>query len=156
VCAIEYRSPVFDKIFVHSKSEDYINKGSSTFMSEMCEIKDIIENATDKSFIIFDELGCGTSTLDGVKLAYGISKYVIDKIGATTIFATHFHKLKSLIDEYPDKIQSLMIGEKFDLNKKEFDRMVKAGFLSDSYGINVARAINLSSEIIEDAEKFEV
>ncbi len=155
-CASKFESILFDRIFVHSKSEDYINKGKSTFMSEMCDVKEIVENATDESFIIFDELAKGTSTSDGLKLAFGISKYVIDNINAITIFATHFHKLKALKERYPDKVQNLMIGENFNLEEKIFDRHVKEGFLNESYGINVARAVNLPYEIIKQACDFEV
>ncbi|MBE7706948.1 MAG: DNA mismatch repair protein MutS [Cyanobacteria bacterium SIG30] len=156
VCAKECETYVFDKIFVHTNVQDELNKGTSTFMAEMNSVKNILDNATKKSLVIFDELAKGTSTADGVKLAFAISKYIIENIKALTIFATHFHQLNVLQERFKNEVENLMIGEKFDIEEKIFDRKVKKGFLDKSYGIKVAKIANLPKEIIQYAENFEV
>ena len=117
ICAKYGKTYIFDRIYAGTNNEDELNKGNSTFMSEMLYVNKILKYATDKTLILFDELGKGTSTYDGVKLAYSISSYLIEKNKSAVIFATHFHKLSSIQTKYPEKVENLMIGENFDIEK---------------------------------------
>ncbi len=145
---------IADKIFTRVGSNDELIRGKSTFMVEMLEIKEILEQASSKSIVLLDELGKGTSTADGLALACVISEYLIEKICARTLFATHFHKLSILKEKYPKSVQNLMIGENFDFEKGEFERHVKVGFLSKSYGINVAKVAGLPDEVVKKARDY--
>lgn len=152
VSAEALKTQIFDKIFISTSSSDELFKGNSTFMVEMLKIKAILDNATDKSLVLLDELARGTSTSDGLALSFAISEYLIKHQKSKTIFATHFHKLAILKQKYEENVENLMIGKDFDLNSGKFDRHVQRGFLNKSYGINVAKMAKLPDEIIKNAQ----
>ncbi len=130
--------PVVDGLFARVGSGDVIAKNQSTFMTEMIEMANILHNATAKSFIILDELGRGTSTYDGLALAQAIVQYIAEKIGAKTLFATHYHELISLEGQLPGvKNYSVSVYE----TDKEvvFMKKIVAGGASKSYGLDVAK-----------------
>ncbi len=154
VCAKSAQLKIFDGIYTRIGAVDDLISAKSTFMVEMLDIKEILDNATENSLILLDELGKGTSTKDGLALCYSICEYIIKNIHATTIFATHFHELKNFAENFSDEVESLMIGEIFDLINQKFDRTVKKGFLTQSYGLNVARGAGLPQSVIECAEKL--
>ena len=101
VPAKECQLPVMDALFARIGSGDNIAKNQSTFMTEMIEVANILNNATKKSFIIFDELGRGTATYDGLALTKSILEYLVSKIGAKTLIATHYHELIQLEETHP-------------------------------------------------------
>ena len=118
-------------------------------MVEMKDIKTIINLADKNSLLLIDELGKSTSTKDGIAISRAISEYIIENIKAKTIFATHFHELKLLKENYPENVD--LICTNFD---KEGKRILKGGFLDKSFGIEVAKSANLPAEIIERAQKY--
>lgn len=145
---------IIDEIFVRIGSVDNLIKKNSTFMVEMLDVAYILENATDKSLILLDEVGKGTSALDGVAIARAVSEYITEKIGAKTIFATHYHDLKILEKDYPNLIENLMINFVKDDKIDEPKRLVCKGFMDKSYGIDVAKSAQLPEKIIEQAQKY--
>ena len=136
--------PVFDQIFTRIGSSDDITAGESTFMSEMLEVNFAIQNATERSLIIFDEVGRGTATFDGMALAQSIIEYLHDKVGCKTFFSTHYHELTSLDESlsflcnvHVEAIANESTGELIFLHK------VMEGSTDQSYGINVASLANI-------------
>lgn len=133
--------PIFDQIFTRIGSSDDIASGESTFMTEMLEVNDALQNATARSLIILDEVGRGTATFDGMALAQAIIEYIHDEIGAKTFFSTHYHELTSL-----DKSLSFLRNVHVEANADNFDETgeliflhkVLPGATDQSYGINVA------------------
>lgn len=150
--------PVVDAIFTRIGSADALAKGLSTFMVEMLEMANIINNATEKSFIVLDEVGRGTSTYDGLSLAWAISEYIAKNIKAKTLFATHYHELTSLENEIP-QVKNFHMHIKEEGKEIRFTYKVLEGFTNKSYGIHVAKLAGIKNEIIERAyeilEKFE-
>ncbi|RMA97052.1 DNA mismatch repair protein MutS [Hydrogenothermus marinus] len=150
--------PVVDAIFTRIGSADALAKGLSTFMVEMLEMANIINNATEKSFIVLDEVGRGTSTYDGLSLAWAISEYIAKNIKAKTLFATHYHELTSLENEIP-QVKNFYMHIKEEGKEIRFTYKVLEGFTNKSYGIHVAKLAGIKNEIIERAyeilEKFE-
>lgn len=140
--------PILDKIFVRAGSSDHLIHQNSTFKVEMLEMKGILENATPESLILLDELGKGTSTLDGLAIARATSEYIAKNIGAKTVFATHFHNLHTLSQNQPNLFENL--AAVFKAGK----RVIVKGFSDKSYGLNVAREVGLPQEIIEHAEDY--
>lgn len=137
---------LLDRIFTRMGSVDDIINNNSTFMVEMLDTANILNNATSKSLILLDELGKNTSVQDGIAIARAVSEYIIENIGAKTIFATHFHKLSELEEKYSN-VENYMIGA-------DFSRKVEKGVLNKSYGINIAKMAGLPKKVIEDAEKY--
>lgn len=145
--------PLTDKIFSRIGANDNLFWGQSTFMVEMQEVANILNNSTEKSFVIVDEVGRGTSTYDGMSLAWAILKQNHDKVKAKTLFATHYHEL---IDEAKTlpwvKNFSVAVGE----NEENliFLRKIVPGGIKKSYGIEVARIAGLSKDVIDEAKKM--
>ncbi|NLD15994.1 MAG: DNA mismatch repair protein MutS [Tissierellia bacterium] len=145
--------PVFDRIFTRIGAHDNLYMGESTFMVEMKEMADIIENATENSLIILDEVGRGTSTYDGLSLAKSLIEYIVENINAKTIFATHFHELTDLQYKYSNiKNQTMQVREKD--GDIQFLRKVIDGTSDKSYGIHVATLAGIKESIIRKAKMY--
>ena len=144
--------PIIDKIFTRIGASDDLVSGESTFMVEMNEAKRAICNATKDSLILFDELGRGTATYDGMSLASSILKYVTTKIGCKTLFSTHYHELTSMDAEYPS-IKNVHVSAKLVDDNLIFEHKIKNGAIDKSYGIHVAKLAGLPDEVIKDANK---
>lgn len=144
--------PLFDAIYTRMGASDDIMSGHSTFMIEMLEANQAIQKATPQSLLLFDEIGRGTSTYDGMALAQAILEYVATKIKAHCIFSTHYHQLTTLADKYQNVVNyQVMVSEK---NQEiTFLYQVKPGCANRSYGIHVAALANLPSEILRQAQQ---
>ncbi len=145
--------PVFDHIYTRIGASDDLVSGESTFMVEMLEAKNAICNATKDSLILFDELGRGTSTFDGMSLARAILEYVNTRIGAKTLFSTHYHELTDLEEKYKS-IKNVHVDATNDNGKITFLHKVLPGSVSKSYGIHVARLAGLPEELLAKADEF--
>ena len=144
---------IFDAIFTRIGASDDLVSGESTFMVEMKESKEAISMATENSLILFDELGRGTATYDGMSLAGAILKYVTSKIKCKTLFSTHYHELTSLADDYKT-IKNVHVSATLDNDKLIFEHKIKDGAIDKSYGIHVASLAGLPKDIINDANKL--
>src|SRR6056297_2263132 len=146
---------IVDRIFTRVGASDDLTTGQSTFMVEMNEVSNIVNNATEDSLIILDEVGRGTSTYDGVSIAWAVSKFINDpdRIGARTLFATHYHELTSLEEEFSGIKNSNVLVEE-DEEGVHFLHKIVPGRANQSYGIEVARLAGLPKEIILNAENI--
>ncbi|WP_300340304.1 DNA mismatch repair protein MutS [Fusobacterium sp.] len=142
-----------DKIFTRVGASDDLLSGQSTFMLEMSEVANIVNSATKRSFIILDEIGRGTSTFDGISIATAITEYIHDKIGAKTIFATHYHELTQLEDKL-EKAENFRIEVKEDEKDIIFLREIVKGGADKSYGIEVARLAGLPKTILDRSKSI--
>lgn len=142
-------SPV-DKIFTRIGASDDLVSGQSTFMVEMNEVSHILKNATNKSLVILDEIGRGTSTYDGMSIARAVIEHIRDHIGAKTLFATHYHELTDLEDDVHVKNYCIAVKEKG--SDVTFLRRIIRGSADKSYGIHVAKLAGLPQEVIKRAE----
>ena len=153
VPAAEATVGIVDKIFTRVGASDDLASGQSTFMLEMNEVAYILRNATKKSLIIYDEVGRGTSTFDGMSIARAIVEYTSSrKIGAKTLFATHYHELTSMENEF-DGIVNYNIAAKKRGDNITFLRKIVRGSTDDSYGIEVAKLAGLPNEVIKRAKE---
>jgi len=153
VPANEARIGVVDRIFTRVGASDDLASGQSTFMLEMNEVAYILRNATKNSLIIYDEVGRGTSTFDGMSIARAIIEYTYGRrIGAKTLFATHYHELTTLEDEFPG-IVNYNIAAKKRGDSITFLRKIIRGSTDDSYGIEVAKLAGLPNEVIKRAKE---
>ena len=153
VPAVEASIGVVDKMFTRVGASDDLASGQSTFMLEMNEVAYILRNATKKSLIIYDEVGRGTSTFDGMSIARAIMEYTAGrKIGAKTLFATHYHELTSMEESY-DGIVNYHIAAKKRGDSITFLRKIVRGSTDDSYGIEVAKLAGLPNEVIKRARE---
>ena len=151
VPAREARIGVVDKLFTRVGASDDLASGQSTFMLEMTEVAYILENATKKSFIIYDEIGRGTSTFDGMSMAKAIAEYTAGrKIGAKTMFATHYHELTSLEDEISGVVNYNIAAKKRGEDIIFLRKIVK-GPTDDSYGIEVSKLAGVPNEVVKRA-----
>ncbi len=142
--------PIFDKIFTRIGASDDLVSGESTFMVEMKEAKNAILNATSDSLILFDELGRGTATYDGISLAQGILEYISENIHAITLFSTHYHELTHLEKKYPN-IKNVHVSAIEENNSITFLHKVKNGAIDKSYGIHVARLAGMPDKLLNRA-----
>jgi DNA mismatch repair protein MutS len=139
---------VVDRIFTRIGSADEIARGRSTFMVEMVETANILNNATEKSFIALDEIGRGTSTFDGISLAWAIMEYIRNKIQARTLFATHYHEMADLSEVYPN-IHNYNVAVQECGEEIIFLYKIVPGSADKSYGIHVARIAGIPKEVIK-------
>ena len=142
--------PIFDKIFTRIGASDDLVSGESTFMVEMKEANRAISSATEKSLILFDELGRGTATYDGMSLAQAILEYIHDTIHAKTMFSTHYHELTALEKDLK-KLKNVHVSALEENGKVTFLHKVKNGAVDKSYGIHVASLAHLPNSLIERA-----
>jgi len=151
VPADSLRMPIFDKVFTRIGASDDILSGQSTFMVEMNEANYALSNATDRSLILFDEIGRGTSTYDGMSIAQAMIEYIAVCIKAKTLFSTHYHELTSLEDEL-DNVKNVNVQVKEKNGEVTFMYRIVDGKASQSYGVNVARLANLPESVLERAK----
>ncbi len=142
---------VIDKIFTRVGASDDLTLGQSTFMVEMVETACILNSATDRSFILLDEIGRGTSTYDGVAIAWAVAEYIATKIKARCIFATHYHELNVMTKTYP-QIKNYRITISEENGEIEFLRKIVQGGASKSYGIQVAKMAGLPNAVIKRSQ----
>lgn len=143
---------VVDKIFTRIGAHDEITKGQSTFMVEMSETAGILNNLSERSLVVLDEIGRGTSTFDGLSLAWAISEYLA-KTKARTLFATHFHELTALAEEFPG-VKNYNVAVKEWADEVIFLHKIVAGGTDDSYGIYVAKLAGIPSEVVKRSQQI--
>ena len=143
--------PIFDQIFTRIGASDDIMSGQSTFMVEMIEANNALQNATANSLILFDEIGRGTSTYDGMALAQAMIEYIIRNIKAKTLFSTHYHELTEMAEKNAG-IRNVHVDVHEEDDKVTFLYRVLDGKADKSYGINVARLAHLPSSVLERAK----
>ena len=150
VPASEAVIPVFDAIYTRIGASDDLVSGESTFMVEMKEANHAISNATANSLILFDELGRGTATFDGMALAQAIIEHIHNNIKAKTLFSTHYHELTDLEDNL-EKLKNIHVGAYEEKGNLTFLHKIKDGSVDKSYGIHVAKLANLPKSLIDRA-----
>lgn len=154
VPAREAKIGIVDKVFTRVGASDDLASGQSTFMLEMNEVATILKNATKRSLIIYDEVGRGTSTYDGMSIARAVVEYTYSKkIGAKTLFATHYHELTDMEDEFPG-IVNYNIAAKKRGDSITFLRKIVRGGTDDSYGIEVAKLAGIPNEVVKRANEI--
>ena len=153
VPAAEAVMPIFDQVFTRIGAADDLVSGQSTFMVEMLEAKNAITNATKDSLILFDEIGRGTSTYDGMALAQAMIEYIHDKISAKTLFSTHYHEMTSLENEL-QKLKNVHVSAVEQNGKVVFLHKIREGAADKSYGIHVAQLAELPADLIERAAEI--
>ena len=146
--ATQAKIGVVDRIFTRIGSSDEIARGRSTFMVEMVETANILNNATEKSFIALDEVGRGTSTFDGISLAWAIVEHIQKKIKARTVFATHYHEMAELAESYPN-IRNYNVAIQEWGEEIAFLYKIAEGSADKSYGIHVARLAGIPKAVIK-------
>ncbi len=146
---------IVDRIFTRVGASDDLSAGQSTFMLEMTEVADILNNATSKSLIVFDEIGRGTSTYDGMSIARAVLEYTADKkkIGAKTLFATHYHELTELEDTV-DGVNNYNTSVKKRGDDITFLRRIVKGAADGSYGVEVAKLAGVPKAVVENAKQI--
>jgi len=152
VPATEAVLPVIDRVFTRIGASDNLARGRSTFMVEMTETAVILNSATENSLIVLDEIGRGTATYDGLALAWAVLEYIHDRIGAYTLFATHYHELTELAEQL-EGVRNLRVSVKEAGDQIIFLRKVEPGAADRSYGIEVARLAGLPAAVIERARQ---
>ncbi|MEJ8751004.1 DNA mismatch repair protein MutS [Lagierella sp. ICN-221743] len=153
VPADEANISIVDKIFTRIGASDNLYKGESTFMVEMNEVSNIIKNSTKDSLLILDEVGRGTSTFDGLSIAWAVLEYISKKIKAKTLFATHYHELTELEDKF-DNVINLKVKIQENKDGIVFLRKIVEGKSNRSYGIEVAKIAGLPLELTNRAQKI--
>lgn len=148
------RIGIVDKIFTRVGASDNISKGESTFMVEMTETSTILHNLSPRSLVLLDEIGRGTSTFDGMSIAWAIVEYIHQNgQGAKTLFATHYHELNELEERYP-RIKNYHIAVKEVGNSVIFLRKLLPGGVAHSFGIHVARMAGMPMQVVESAQRI--
>ncbi|MCX8737680.1 DNA mismatch repair protein MutS [Lactobacillus sp. B4026] len=145
--------PIFDQIFTRIGAADDLISGQSTFMVEMTEANEALQNATKRSLVLFDEIGRGTATYDGMALAGAIVQYLHDEVGAKVLFATHFHELTDLEQTLP-RLKNIHVGATEENGKLIFLHKILPGPADQSYGIHVAQLAGLPRKVLRKATKL--
>lgn len=145
--------PIFDRIFTRIGASDDILTGKSTFMVEMMEANTALRYATKHSLILFDEIGRGTATYDGMALAQAMLEYIDEVIGAKTLFSTHYHELTELAEEH-QSMRNVHVDVREEKNEIEFRYRVIEGKADKSYGINVAKLAHLPKVVLDRASQL--
>jgi DNA mismatch repair protein MutS len=153
VPAREATMSIVDRIFARVGASDNIARGQSTFMVEMQETARILHTATSKSLVVLDEIGRGTSTFDGLSLAWSIVEHLHNQVGAKTLFATHYHELTELAQRLP-RIQNFNVAVREWHDAIVFLRKIVEGGTDKSYGIQVARLAGVPKEVLERAKQI--
>jgi DNA mismatch repair protein MutS len=153
VPATEARIDLVDRIFTRIGASDDLSRGQSTFMVEMTETANILNNATPRSLIVLDEIGRGTSTFDGLSLAWSIVEHLHNQIGAKTLFATHYHELTELSARLP-RLKNFNVAVREWHDQIVFLRKIVEGGTDKSYGIQVARLAGVPKEVLERAKQI--
>jgi len=153
VPAAEARIDLVDRIFTRIGASDDLSRGQSTFMVEMTETANILNNATVRSLIVLDEIGRGTSTFDGLSLAWSIVEFLHNQVGAKTLFATHYHELTELAARLP-RIKNFNVAVREWHDQIVFLRKIVEGGTDKSYGIQVARLAGVPKEVLERAKQI--
>jgi DNA mismatch repair protein MutS len=153
VPAAAARIDLVDRIFTRIGASDDLARGQSTFMVEMTETANILNNATERSLIVLDEIGRGTSTFDGLSLAWSIVEYLHNHTGAKTLFATHYHELTELAVRLP-RLKNFNVAVREWQDQIVFLRKIVEGGTDKSYGIQVARLAGVPREILERAKQI--
>jgi DNA mismatch repair protein MutS len=153
VPAQEAELPVLDRIFTRIGAGDDLARGQSTFLVEMNETAMILHNATSESLVILDEIGRGTSTLDGLSIAWAVGEHLHDSVKAKTLFATHYHELAELALTRPG-VRNFRVAVREDRDRVVFLRQIVEGEADRSYGIQVARLAGLPTEVLKRAEEI--
>ncbi|MBM4140755.1 MAG: DNA mismatch repair protein MutS [Nitrospira sp.] len=150
--ASEARIGIVDRIFTRIGASDFLTRGQSTFMVEMIEVANIVHNATGKSLILLDEVGRGTSTFDGISIAWAVAEHILNEISARTLFATHYNELTELSLTH-DGVKNYNVSVKEWGDEIIFLRKIEKGPADKSYGIQVARLAGLPEHIINRAKE---
>jgi DNA mismatch repair protein MutS len=153
VPAAEARIDLVDRIFTRIGASDDLSRGQSTFMVEMTETANILNNANARSLIVLDEIGRGTSTFDGLSLAWSIVEFLHNQVGAKTLFATHYHELTELSARLP-RIKNFNVAVREWHDQIVFLRKIVEGGTDKSYGIQVARLAGVPKEVLERAKQI--
>jgi DNA mismatch repair protein MutS len=153
VPASEARIDLVDRIFTRIGASDDLSRGQSTFMVEMTETANILNNATPRSLIVLDEIGRGTSTFDGLSLAWSIVEHLHNQVGAKTLFATHYHELTELSARLP-RLKNFNVAVREWHDQIVFLRKIIEGGTDKSYGIQVARLAGVPKEVLERAKQI--
>ena len=153
VPAAEARIDLVDRIFTRIGASDDLSRGQSTFMVEMTETANILNNATPRSLIVLDEIGRGTSTFDGLSLAWSIVEHLHNQVGAKTLFATHYHELTELALRLP-RLKNFNVAVREWRDQIVFLRKIVEGGTDKSYGIHVARLAGVPKEVLERAKEI--
>ena len=151
VPARQAKMPIFDRLFTRIGASDDLISGQSTFMVEMLEANHALREATENSLIIFDEIGRGTATFDGMAIAQAMVEYIVKKIHCKTLFSTHYHEL-TLLDQSLPGIQNVHASVTVKDHEIVFMYKIRDGRANKSYGINVARLASLPEEVLNRAE----
>ena len=151
VPAMEARIDLVDRIFTRIGASDDLTRGQSTFMVEMTETANILNNATPRSLIVLNEIGRGTSTFDGLSLAWSIVEHLHNQVGAKTLFATHYHELTELAQRLP-RLKNFNVAVREWRDQIVFLRKIVEGGTDKSYGIHVARLAGVPQEVLERAK----
>jgi DNA mismatch repair protein MutS len=152
VPARQARIGLADRIFTRVGASDELSRGRSTFMVEMTEAANILNNATERSLVILDEIGRGTSTYDGVSLAWAITEYLHDEVGCRALFATHYHELAQLADKLP-ALRNYNVLVKEWQDEIVFVHKIAPGSADKSYGIHVARLAGVPKPVLDRAQE---
>ncbi|HEY2083047.1 MAG TPA: DNA mismatch repair protein MutS [Verrucomicrobiae bacterium] len=151
--AAEARIDLVDRIFTRIGASDDLARGQSTFMVEMCETANILNNSTARSLIVLDEIGRGTSTFDGLSLAWSIVEHLHNQVGAKTLFATHYHELTELAARLP-RLKNFNVAVREWHDQIVFLRKIVEGGTDKSYGIQVARLAGVPKPVLERAKEI--